>query len=82
MRAFGERIIVEKILEDNKIGAVTVSTEKVFNNTVTVISVGEEVVSNLSIGDTIKLSDNSGVDMKYVGKDYLVIVKQNILAYI
>lgn len=82
MRAFGERIIVEKILEDNKIGAVTVSTEKVFNNTATVISVGEEVASNLSVGDTIKLSDNSGVDMKYEGKDYLVIVKQNILAYI
>ena len=82
MRAFGERIIVEKILEDNKIGAVTVSTEKVYNNTVTVISIGEEVISNLSVGDTIKLSDNSGVDMKYEGKDYLVIVKQNILAYI
>lgn len=82
MRAFGERIIVEKILEGNKIGAVTVSTEKVYNNTVTVISIGEEVISNLSVGDTIKLSDNSGVDMKYEGKDYLAIVKQNILAYI
>lgn len=82
MKAFGERIIVEKILEDNKIGAVTVSTEKVFNNTVTVISIGEDVVSSLSVGDTIKLSDNSGMDMKHEGKDYLVIVKQNILAYI
>ena len=82
MRAFGERIIVEKILEDNKIGAVTVSTEKTYNNTVTVISIGEEVISNLSVGDTIKLSDNSGVDMKYECKDYLAIVKQNILAYI
>lgn len=82
MRAFGERIIVEKILEDNKIGAVTVSTEKVYNNTVTVISIGEEVISNLSVGDTIKLSDNSGMEIKYEGKDYLAIVKQNILAYI
>lgn len=82
MIAFGERIIVEKILEDNKIGAVTVSTEKIYNNTVTVISIGEEVISNLSVGDIIKLSDNSGMEIKFEGKDYLAIVKQNILAYI
>ena len=82
MRAFGERIIVEKVLEDNKIGAVTASTEKVYDNTAVVISIGEEVISNLSVGDVIKLSDNSGMDMKYEGKNYLVIVKQNILAYI
>jgi co-chaperonin GroES (HSP10) len=80
MKAFGERIIVEKILEDNKINGITVSTEKVFNNTVKVISVGEEVISKLKEGDTLKLSEDSGTKLVNEGKEYLVIVKQNILA--
>ena len=80
MKAFGERIIVEKILEDNKVGGISVSTEKIFNNTVTVVSVGEEVTSELSIGEVIKVSENSGTVLNHEGKEYLVIVKQNILA--
>lgn len=80
MKAFGERIIVEKRLEDNKVGGITVSTEKIFNNTVTVVSVGEEVTSELSIGEVIKVSENSGTVLNHEGKEYLVIVKQNILA--
>lgn len=80
MKAFGERIIVEKILEDNKIKGVAVSTEKVFNGKVTVISIGDEVVSPLSLGDTLKISENSGTSLFFEGIEYLVIVKQNILA--
>ena len=80
MKAFGERVIVEKLLEDNKINGITVSTEKVFNNTVMVVSVGEEVTSDLSVGEVIKVSENSGTVLNHEGKEYLVIVKQNILA--
>jgi co-chaperonin GroES (HSP10) len=80
MKAFGERIIVEKILEDNKVKGITVSTEKIFNNTVKVISLGEDVSSSLKSGDVIKVSENSGTVLNHEGKEYLVIVKQNILA--
>jgi co-chaperonin GroES (HSP10) len=80
MKAFGERIIVEKILEDNKVGGITVSTEKIFNNTVKVISLGEDVKSYLKSGDVVKVSENSGTVLNHEGKEYLVIVKQNILA--
>lgn len=80
MKAFGERIVTIKIMEDNKIGGISTSSNKVYNNTVTVVSIGDDVVSNLSSGDILKLSENSGTEMKDGGVDYLVIVKQNILA--
>lgn len=82
MKAFGERIIVEKIMEPNKSKGISLSSEKIYNNTVRVISIGEDVVSKLKGGDILKLASESGTTMEHEEKDYLVIVKQNILAYL
>lgn len=83
MRAFGERIIVQKILEPNKVKGIAISSEKVYNNTATVVSIGEELAGyTLKEGDIIKLAAESGTEMRHEGEEYLVIVKQNILAYL
>jgi len=81
-RAFGERILVKKIFEDATQGGISISKEKIYKNVVTVVSLGIEAPQELTVGDKLKLSQDSGVLQIIDEEEYLVIIKNNILGYV
>ena len=81
-RAFGERVLVKKIFEEQLKNGIAISKEKIFKNTVTVVSLGIEAPAELKVGDTLVLVQDSGVSQTIDGEEYLVIIKNNILGYV
>jgi co-chaperonin GroES (HSP10) len=80
MRAFGERVLVKKIYEENKDGGILVSKEKVYNDQTEVYSVGSEFEGELIKGDILQLTPGAGTLVKIDGEEYLSILKNHIIS--
>jgi co-chaperonin GroES (HSP10) len=79
MKAFGERVLVKKIYEDNKENGVLTSKEKIYNDEVEVYSIGAEFVGDICKGDRLQLTPGAGTPIKVDKEDYLSILKNHII---
>jgi co-chaperonin GroES (HSP10) len=79
MKAFGERVLVKKIYEDNRKEGVLISKEKVYNDVVEVYSIGDEFGGSLGKGDKLQLTPGAGTLVKINKEDYLSILKNHII---
>lgn len=80
MRAYGERVLVKKVLESPMENGIILSKEKIYNGVVEVVSIGGQYDGELLMeGDKLKLTEGAGAEVKVDGELHLSILKNHII---
>ena len=79
IQPFGERIVIQVIAEEEKVGSLIVATSKEKSNKGKIIAVGDEVKGNLEVGDTVLFSLGTGTSYTAGNEDYKIINVKDIL---
>lgn len=92
LKPLGDRVIIEVAQEEEKTvgGIVLASAAKEKPQTGNVISVGEgrvldngtKVPAEVKAGDTVMFEKYSGTEVKYDGKEYLIVSAKDIIAVV
>lgn len=92
LKPLGDRVIIEVAQEEEKTvgGIVLASAAKEKPQTGNVIAVGEgrildngtKVPAEVKAGDTVMFEKYSGTEVKYEGKDYLIVSAKDIIAVV
>ena len=92
LKPLGDRVILEVAQEEEKTvgGIVLASAAKEKPQTGTVIAVGEgrvlengtKVPADVKEGDTVMFEKYSGAEVKFEGKEYLIISGKDIIAVV
>ncbi len=92
LRPLGDRVIIELVAAEEKTASGIVlpgsAQEKpqegkvVAVGTGRVLDSGERIAIEANVGDTIIFSKYSGTEVKYEGKEYLILEEKNILAIV
>lgn len=92
LKPLGDRVILEVAQEEEKTvgGIVLASAAKEKPQTGTVIAVGEgrvldngtKVPAEVKEGDTVMFEKYSGTEVKYEGKEYLIVAGKDIIAVV
>nr|WP_236671746.1 co-chaperone GroES [Enterococcus sp. BWB1-3] len=92
LKPLGDRVILEVAEEEEKTvgGIVLASAAKEKPQTGTVIAVGEgrildngtKVPAEVKEGDTVMFEKYSGTEVKYEGKEYLIVSGKDIIAVV
>lgn len=92
LKPLGDRVIIEVAQEEEKTigGIVLASAAKEKPQTGTVIAVGEgrvldngtKVPTEVKTSDVVMFEKYSGTEVKYDGKDYLIVSAKDIIAIV
>ncbi|GCF95255.1 10 kDa chaperonin [Enterococcus florum] len=92
LKPLGDRVILEVAQEEEKTvgGIVLASAAKEKPQTAKVVAVGEgNVLDNgekspmpVAVGDTVMFEKYSGTEVKYDGKEYLILSAKDIMAIV
>ncbi len=92
LKPLGDRVVIEVAKEEEKTvgGIVLASAAKEKPQTGTIIAVGEgrtldngqKVSVAVKAGDTVMFEKYSGAEVKYEGKEYLIVHEKDIVAIV
>lgn len=80
MQAVGDRIIILPIVEEKTQGGIILATPKE-SSYATVVSIGDKVVSEMKVGDTICYVPGAGINIEKDNKQYKILRISEILYY-
>lgn len=86
LKPVGPRIIIEQVQAEEKIGEIYLPTsakEKPFIGRVVAVGVGTpEFPIEVNVGDKVLFSKFGGTAVKHEGKEYLIMMQEDVLAVI
>lgn len=91
LKPLGDRVIIEVAKEEKTVGGIVLaSAAKEKPQTGTVVAVGEgrllengeKVPATVKAGDQVMFEKYAGTEVKYEGKEYLIVAGKDIMAIV
>lgn len=84
IKPLGERVLIELVEQEEKTasGIVLPDSAKEKPQEGKVVAVGKDAEDELKVDDRVIYSKFAGTEVKYEGKEYLILSKMDILAVI